>query len=191
MKTSNKIIGIALACIFSAATASAANNIATVNIPEIMQKSTAALSIKEQLDSKQKAFKAEMTKKEEQLNAEEKEISKQRSVLSADAMEKKIKAFKAKYTKAQQDVQAKRAELEGAFSTSLGDIQKAVYDIVGQMAKEKGYIVVLPNTQILWSDPSLDITNDVLTKLNSTLPKVTVTFKAAEAAKEEPKEEAK
>lgn len=188
MKTSNKIIGLALACIFSAATAGAANNIATVNIPEIMQKSTAAQSIKEQLDSKQKAFKAEMTKKEEKLNAEEKEISKQRSVLSADAMEKKIKAFKAKYTEAQKDVQAKRAELESAFSNSLGDIQKAVYDIVGQMAKEKGYIVVLPNTQILWSDPSLDITNDVLAKLNSTLPKVTVTFKEGTAAKEEPKE---
>lgn len=184
MKRYGTLLGITLGVILSASAALAANTIATVNIPEIMQKSTAAQSIKEQLDGKQKAFQAEMTKKEEQLNNEEQEIRKQRSVLSPDAVEKKIKAFKKKAADAQKDVQAKRAELDSAFSESLGEIQKAVHDIVSQMAKEKGFIAVLPTTQMLWADPSLDITNDVLAKLNTTLPKVAVNFKEAAKAKE-------
>jgi Skp family chaperone for outer membrane proteins len=177
MKLHAKIIGLTFALLFSAVAAEAANTIATVNIPEIMQKSTAAQSIKEQLDSKQKAFQTEMTKKEEQLNNEEQDIRKQKGVLSPDALDKKIKAFKTKAAAAQKDVQSKRAELDSAFSESLSQIQKAVYDIVATMAKEKSFIIVMPTTQLLWADPTLDITNDVLTKLNSTLPKVTVTFK--------------
>lgn len=158
--------------------AEAANNIATVNIQEIMQKSTAAQSIKEQLDAKQKTFQTEMTKKEEQFNTEAKELEKQRSVLAPEALDKKVKAFKAKESAAQKDVQSKRAELENAFSSSLAEVQKSVFDIVAAMAKEKGYIAVIPTNQLLWADSSLDITNDVLSKLNSTLPKVTVSFKS-------------
>lgn len=168
-----------VACTMLAFTASAASNIATVNIQEIMQKSTAAQSVKEQLDTKQKAFQAEMSKKEAQFNSEEQDLRKKRSVLSAEAFEKKVKEFKAKETAAQKDVQAKRAELDNAFSDALSQIQKAVFDIVSGIAKEKAYIAVIPTTQLLWADPTLDITADVLSKLNSTLPKVTVTFKEA------------
>lgn len=155
----------------------AAGTIATVNIQDIMQKSTAAQSVKEQLENKQKAFQAEMSKKEADFNAEEQELRKKRSVLKPAEFEKQVKAFKTKEAAAQKDVQAKRAELDGAFSSSLSQIQKAVTDIVGGLAKDKGYSAVIPTTQLLWADPSLDITNDVLTKLNATLPKVTVTFK--------------
>lgn len=163
----------------------AGNTIATVNIQDIMQKSTAAQSIKEQLEAKQKTFQAEMSKKEAQFNSEEKELRKQQSVLSAEAFEKKVKAFKTKESAAQKDVQAKRAELDNAFSTSLSQIQKAVYDIVAEMAKEKGYIAVIPTTQLLWADPSLDVTKEVLDKLNTTLPKVTVTFKEVSSSDKE------
>lgn len=174
---SGVVASIALAASASMAAPAAGVTIATVNIQEIMHDSTAAQSIKEQLDTKQKSFQAEMTKKEAQFNADEQELRKQRSVLAPEAFEKKFKAFKAKETAAQKEVQSKRAELDNAFSSSLAEIQKAVFDIVGAMAKEKGYIAVMPASQILWSDPSLDITKDVLAKLNTTLPKVAVTFK--------------
>ena len=52
-------------------------------------------------------------------------------------------------------------------------------NIVGKLSKQKGYSVVLPTSQLLYADPKLDITNDVLSELNSTLPKVSVSFKAA------------
>jgi outer membrane protein len=178
MKFYSLLAGL-VACIFFAATpVQAANIIAVINTQELMQKSTAALSIKEQVDAKQKTFQTEMTKKEEQLNNEEQELRKQRSVLSPEAFEKKVKAFKTKAAAAQKEVQAKRAELDNAISTAFSQIQKAVFDITAQIAKEKGYIAVMPAVQFTWFDPSLDVTSDVITKLNSTLPKITVVFKA-------------
>ncbi len=153
--------------------------LATVNIQEIMHNSTAAKSVKEQLDSKQKSFQAEMSKREEELQKEDQELGKQRAVLSPDAFDKKLKEFKAKATAAQKDVQSKRAALDNALSTSLSEIQKTIFNIVASIAKEKGYSVVLPSSQLLYADSKLDITREVLTKLDSTLPKVKVNFKGA------------
>src|SRR6185369_13302394 len=153
-----------------------AESIAYVNIQEIMRDSTAAKSVKEQLESKQKTYQSEMTKKEEALQKEDQELSKQRSVLSPEAFEKKAKEFKAKATSAQKDAQAKRDELYNASSGSLSEIQKTVFEIVSKIAKEKGYNIVIPSSELLYADSKLDITSDVLSKLNSTLPKVKVKF---------------
>ncbi len=159
-----------------AAASYAADTIAYVNIQEIMRDSTAAKSVKDQLENKQKSFQSEMAKKEEELQKEDQSLGKQRSVLAPEAFEKKVKEFKAKATAAQKDAQAKRDELYKASSSSLNEIQKAVFEIVSKMSKDKGYSAVLPASELLYADPKLDITKDVLTKLNGALPKVTVKF---------------
>jgi Skp family chaperone for outer membrane proteins len=167
------------------APAFSADNIAIVNIQEIMRDSTAAKSIKDQLEAKQKAFQSEMSKKSEALQKEEQDLGKQRSVLSPEAWDKKANAFKAKAADAQKEVQTKRTELDNAFTSALNEIQKTVFDIVATIAKEKSYNVVLPASQLLYADSNLDITKTVLSKLNSQLPKVTVNFKAPAASKDD------
>lgn len=180
MKFKNLILAsVAAGSLAFSAAAAFADSIAYVNIQEIMHESTAAKSVKEQLESKQKSFQAEMTKKEDSLQKEDQELGKQRSVLAPDAFEKKVKDFKARATAAQKDAQSKRDELYHASSSSLGEIQKVVFDIVSKMAKDKGYTVVMPASDLLYADPKLDITKDVLAKLNSQLPKVTVKFEAS------------
>ncbi len=182
MKFSTLLTGFIACATLVATPAMAANIIATVNTQEIMNDSAAAKSVKEQLDSKVTTFKDEMSKKEAQFNAEEQELRKQSNVLSKDAFAKKLQSFKTKEAAAQKEVQEKRAEIDNAYLTSTTQIQKTVSDIVAEMAKEKGYSAVVPAAQLLWADPTLDITKDVLAKLNTTLPKVTVTFKAPSAA---------
>lgn len=171
---------ILLACTPAAFAADAAPvSIAVVNIQQIMRDSTAAKSVREQLDTKQKSFQAEITKKEEDLQKADKELGKQRSVLSKEAFEKKALEFRTKATDAQKEVQAKKALLDNAFARSLNEIQKAVTDIITEIAKEKNFTVAIPTSQILYADSKLDISDEVLTRLNKKLPKVNVTFDAA------------
>ena len=162
----------------SFASSAFAADIGYVNVQEIMHDSTAAKSVQEQIESKQKAFRTEMSKKEEDLQKEEQALAKQRSVLSPEAFEKKVKEFKEKAGKAQKEVKVKGIELENAFSTSLAEIQKSVTEIVAKIAKEKNYVAVFPASQLLYADPKLDITKEFLSKLNTALPKVTVNFKS-------------
>jgi outer membrane protein len=177
MKLRLTLLSILAAATLTAAQASA-ETIAVINYQQILHDSTAGKSVKDQLDAKQKAFQSEMSKKEDELNKEQENLAQQRAVLSPDAFEKKAKEFRAKTNAAQRDVQAKHNALDGALFSASNEIQKTVLEIVGKMAKERGYTVVLPTSQLLYADPKLDITADVLSKLNATLPKVSVSFKA-------------
>ncbi len=172
------IISIALIINMPAAPCHAANatKIAVLNIQEIMRDSLAAKSIRKKLEQKQKEFQNEMAKKEQSLQAKERELAKQRTVLSPDEFEKKVKEFREQATKAQREVQNKRAKLDKAFADALAKIQKSVINIVEKMSKEKGFSAVLPTSQLLYASPDLDITAEVLQQLNKQLPNVEVKF---------------
>lgn len=170
---------IAAVAVFMAAPAFAENSpVATVNIQQIMQDSTAAKSVREQLESKQKAFQNEVTKKQDALQKEKRDLDKKQSVLSKEAFEEKERAFMNKVTNARKDMDSKKALLDNAFSRSLADIQKAVTDIITDIAKEKSFSVAIPTSELLYGDPKLDITDEVLKRLNQKLPKLDVKFDA-------------
>jgi Skp family chaperone for outer membrane proteins len=161
------------------ATPTATATIAVVNIQSVMRDSTAAQNVREQLEAKQKGFQAEISKKEETLQKEDKELTKKRSVLSKDAFEEKARAFRVKATEVQKEVQQKKSVLDGAFERSLAEIQKSVTEVIGEMSKEKGFVLAVPTSQILYSDSKLDISAEVLARLNKKLPKLDVKFDAA------------
>lgn len=156
--------------------ASADAKIAVLNIQEIMRDSLAAKSIRQKLEDKQKSFQAEMSAKEQDLQEKERNLAKQRSVLAPEEFEKKVKEFRDQATQAQRDVQNKRAQLDKAFADALADIQKSVVGIVEDMSKEHQFTAVIPTSQLLYANPELDITSEVLQKLNKELPSVTVNF---------------
>jgi Skp family chaperone for outer membrane proteins len=157
--------------------AAPANSIAVINIQSIMNDASAAKSVRDQLQKKQKAFQDELKKKEDELKKEDDELVKQRSILAQDAFEKKVRDFKAKATAAQKEVQSKKAQLDHGFEEAVNTIQKTVIGIVADVAKEKKLTLVLPTSQTLYAAPNMDITAETLKRLNSKLPNVTVNFK--------------
>lgn len=160
-----------------------ANQIVTVNIQQVMRDATAAQSVREQLESKQKTFQSELAKKEEELQKENQDLGKKRSVLSKQAFDEKAAAFSKKATDVQKEVQTKKATLDSAFEHALNDIQKVVTDVISDLAKEKGFQVAIPTSQILYGDPKLDISDEVLKRLNQKMPKLDVKFDAPAASK--------
>jgi Skp family chaperone for outer membrane proteins len=179
IRTRAALLAIAMLAYAPAALAEG-NMIAVVNIQQIMKESTAAKSAREQLESKQKSFQAEITKKEETLKKEDQELAKQRNVLAKEAFEEKARAFRSKATEVQKEVQSKKAMLDNAFERSISDIQKATTEIIAELAKEKGFAVAVPTSQILYADTKLDISEEVLARLNKKLPKLDVKFDAPE-----------
>jgi Skp family chaperone for outer membrane proteins len=159
----------------------ASTKTAVVNIQMIMRDATAAKSVRDQLEAKQKAYQAEISKKEEALQKEDQELGKQRATLAKDVFESKVKALREKATATQKEVASKKATLDNAFESALGQIQKTVSEIITEQAKEKGFVVALPSSQILYADGSLDISQEVLTQLNKRLPKIDVKFEAPKA----------
>lgn len=169
---------IGLTC--SAAHAAEGQAIAIVDIQKVMKDSSAAKSISSQLESKQKSFQSELTKRDEALQKEEKDLIGQKGVLSKEVFEEKTRAFRNKVATVQKDVQSKKVMLDNGYARALGDIQKAVTEIVTDLAKEKGFQVAIPTSQLLYGESKLDISAEVLERLNKKLPKVDVKFEAPE-----------
>lgn len=153
-------------------------SIAIVNVQKIMHDAAAAKSASDQLEKKQKSYQDELKKKDDALQKEEQELTKQKNVLSKEAFEEKTRAFRGKVTDIQKEVQSKKALLDNAYARALADIQKAVTDIIADMAKEKGFTLAIPTSQLLYAENKLDISDEVLSRLNKKLPKLDVKFEA-------------
>lgn len=149
---------------------------AVVNIQKIMRESKAAEAVRQQLKSKQQSFQSELDKKEAELQKEDQELAKQRSVLSQEAFEAKYKDFRKKAATAQAEVRSKRGALDKGFTKALADIQKKVTDIVAAVAKEKGLDIAMAASPVLYVNPTMDITQSVLDRLNKEMPNLTVNF---------------
>jgi outer membrane protein len=170
-------LAMAAAVVSPAVSASAADaSIAVVNTQEILNKSTAANALKDAANAKMKEFQADLNKKSNALKDEEEELGKQRSVLEQSVWAEKVKKFRQKATDAQRDAQEKKARIDKALGNGFGEIQKAFLDIASKIAKEKGYKVVVTTSALVYADSSLDISAEVLERLNKQLPKVTLKF---------------
>lgn len=179
MKKLTTLFAMATALILShtmPASAADLQGVGIVNIQKIMRESKAASSVREQLKSKQRAFQAELDTKEKSLQQEDQELAKQRANLSAEAFNQKVEAFRQKAISARQEIQNKRAQLDKGFGGALNRIQENTLNIVKEVANEKGLKLVLSSSQVLYSDNAMDITGDVLSRLNSKLPSVSVSF---------------
>jgi outer membrane protein len=146
--------------------------IAVVDIQAVLQESKAAKDIREKIKKKRDKYQDEITNEEEKLRSEEQKLASQSGVLSKEAFEQKREEFKEKLIKVQRDVQEKRANLDNDLSSSLGQVQAVVFEIIADLSKEKGFELAIPTSQILYSDEGLNITEDVLKRLNKKLPKV-------------------
>ncbi len=156
--------------------ASAQTTIGVVNIQKIMKDSKAATDVRNQLQAKQKAFQADLDSKEKTLHAEDQSLAKQRSTTDKDAFAQKVKAFQDKAAAAQKEVQTKKAQLDKAFNGALEQIQNNVTEITQKIAAEKKLSIILTSNQVIYTDPALDITDDVLKSLDTKLPNVKVSF---------------
>lgn len=156
--------------------AMAETTIGVVNIQKIMQESKAAADVRTQLQAKQKSFQADLDSKEKSLHDEDQKLAKQRSTTDKEVFAQKVKDFQNKAGEAQREVQTKKVQLDKAFNGALEQIQTSVTDIVKQIASDKKLTVVLTASQVIYADTSLDITDEVLKRLNDKLSTVKVNF---------------
>lgn len=156
--------------------------IAFVDVPRVLKDSAAAKSARDQLTKQQQAYEAEIKSQEDKLRAEDQEIQKQRSVLSPDALQKRAREFQTKVEAARQQFERRRTQLAFAQDDAMRQMQPVFQKICGDVAKEVGASVVLDSSRVLVSASSLNITDQVLQRLDKQLPSLKLNFNAPQSA---------
>ena len=148
--------------------------IAIVDVQLVMQNSEAAKGIRTQIEKVRTSYQQSVHGKEEELRKLDQDLEQQRSILSPDAYQQRQRDFQQKVADAQKDVQDRRQKLETAFGKAMQQVQDALVQIVDQVAKEQAISLVLPKASVIHSGDDMDITQEVLKRLNSRLPSVSV-----------------
>lgn len=147
---------------------------AVIDYQRVMSEAKAARSIRAQVEARHVAYQEQIAAEEQRLLEEDSELARQRSVLSTEAFSERRKAFEADVTKVQRFVQERRQQLDDVSAMALGEVREAVIRVVGELADERGFNLVLPSAGVLLFSPQLDITDEVLARLDASLPDVQV-----------------
>jgi Skp family chaperone for outer membrane proteins len=64
--------------------------------------------------------------------------------------------------------------LEAASAEAVNEVKTALIEIVTEIADERGFNLVLPSSQVLFFSRQIDLTDEVLSKLDARLSQVAV-----------------
>jgi outer membrane protein len=147
---------------------------AVIDYERILRDSTAARSIRTQIEARRKSYQEEISKEEQRLHEADTAFAKQRSVLTPEAFAEKRHEFEQKVADVQKLVQERRRQLDSVSAVALNEVKKALIEIVTSIADERGFNLVLPSSDVLFFARKIDLTDEVLAKLDEQLPDVRV-----------------
>lgn len=153
----------------------ASPSIAVVDVEKILSDAKAAQSLQKQIQAKKEAFQKEFADKEKQLKADETALLAQKEKLSAEEFGKKRKAYEQKIIETRKLFQKRRSSLEAGLDKAMQQLRKNILESAAAIADEKKYDIVLTRESVLIAGKSLDITPDVLAKLDAKLADVKLT----------------
>jgi len=147
---------------------------AVIDYQRILREAAAARSIRDQIEVRRKAYQEEISKEEQRLHEADKEFAKQRSLLTAEAFTEKRREFEHDVAEVQRLVQERRRELDNVAAVALNQVKEALIEVVTSIADERGFNLVLPSSEVLFFARRIDLTEEVLAKLDGRLPDVRV-----------------
>lgn len=112
---------------------------------------------------------AELTEKNKQLQGAQQKLEKESSVLSSTAageLQKQVERLQVDIQRSQQDAQAEVQELQQQLQQ---EFQVRLEPVLQEIGKEKGlhFIFNGPDAGLVWADAALDISADVIKKLDA------------------------
>ncbi|MEM9440605.1 MAG: OmpH family outer membrane protein [Pseudomonadota bacterium] len=151
---------------------------AVVDHERVLLESAASKSIVAQQEDRRKIYQEEIEQEQQRLLEAEREFAKQRSVLSQDAANAKQQEIEQEIQSLRELTEKRLQQIDQARIEALGEVERALFEVVGTIAEERGFNVVLPKSQLLFFTRQIDVTEEVIAQLDAMLPEVTVNYEA-------------
>lgn len=150
--------------------------IAVVDVESVLEHSFAIKTIKKSISDISSKIERELTEKEISLKKIESDLIKDKDKMTQEQFNAKVQDFNRVVSKAQMEIQTKKDGLEKAHSEAINKVQNSIIAIISDLSKKHGYSMVVPSSHVLYVITDLNITLEVITKLNEVLPVVEVNY---------------
>ncbi len=151
-------------------------SIAIVDLNLILSDSKAAKAATKDFEKIQKDTESKIVESDKLMLEERNKLIEQQSVIAPEAFEVKAQDYEKKLQNYQVEKQNKLRNLEGVLQKARNEILDNVKPILEELSKELGVTVILEKNSVLLSATNMDITDEVIKKLNKKLPKIKVSL---------------
>lgn len=173
------VITLLAACLVwstDAARAAEITVVAVLDVERVMRDSKAGKALQDQIDSTRSANQKKDREAEDALRAADRQLRDQRALLSAEAYAKKRDELQTRLTTLQRDFDARRKRLQQAMGQAWNQISEALAEVTADLATEQKIDIVVSKASTVLLANELDITAEVLTRLDAKLSKVTLSI---------------
>lgn len=157
------------------AAVAAGETIVYVNSDTLLAKYEYAKDVTKRLEEKGKATQRDLASKGQSFQRQVAEYQKNAQTMAADQRQTTEQRLAREQQQLQTYSQNAGAEFQNEQGTENNKLYEKIADFAKTYAKEKGYKLVLTyskaNPTVLYGDPSLDVTADVIKRLNDTYAK--------------------
>jgi len=148
--------------------------IAILDLVAIRRQAAAVQDVNKQMGEFNKGFQDEVKKKEDALRAANQELAKKRAILAPEAFAQERRTFEQKVVDVQRKVQEHKRALGKSRADAMVVVENELNKIIEGIAKENNLHLVLRRDLTILVSRRLDITAEVLKRLNAALPNVKV-----------------
>lgn len=151
-------------------------SIGILDLNKVLTESKAALDAAKQIEKIQIEIEKASKDKDESIIKEREKLIEQQSIMAPEAFEVKVTEFEKKVQDYQLDRQEEVRNLEKMVQTARSKILDEIKPIITDYSNELGITVMLEKNSVILSSDEMDMTNEVIDRLNKQLPKIKVEF---------------
>ncbi len=167
------LLAIAFATLsLSAVEAFAEVSIGIIDTRKIVDESAAGKNLAAQLKTRQESLQKEAGAFEQKLKAEEQDIIAKRKEMKPEEFDAKKKAFEQEFMKSRQTILTKSSDLDSVRKKALAELQKNLAKAAADIADEKKLSMIVDRQFVILAEESMDITAEVMKKLNETVKEI-------------------
>ncbi len=152
--------------------------VAILDIQKVLRESLVASDIRTQVTRQEKVYQGDLAAEEQEIRAASEELARQRAILSSDVFAQKQKELNSRIAALQRGGASRKRELDRARIAAFKEVERSLSGIISEIAKERSFNLILSRVNrrsvVLYADNALNITEEVVKRLDQRLPSVKV-----------------
>ena len=148
--------------------------IAVLDIERVRRNAVAVKAIRAQLSGYLDVYRTDTQKEEQEIRTAQEELGRQRQILTPEGYAEERKKLEERLAGAQDRVQRRRQSLERVNNEAMEQVKETLEKIVAELASERQLTLILRKDQLVFTAPTIEITDEVLQRIDVRLPTVQI-----------------
>ena len=145
--------------------------IGVINLQKILETSASGKAIQSELKSQKDKMEADLKKIGADIDDIRKRLESESMVMGKEAREEKERESRIKINDFKSLQQKYRSDLQEIEANLINQLKNDINDIVQEIGKKEGYLLIINKFGVIYSPNSIDITDTVIAKLNAMFAK--------------------